>query len=181
MGDFDRYLRGNGIDIGAGNDPLRVEVGSVRTWDKSDGDAELLGGIEDESYDFVYSSHCLEHLRNVPNALHHWARICKPGGVVYIVVPEWTLYEHRQWPSLHNPEHKCSFSVITCERPTGHPHFTVGDLVSIATGLSLSVREVRLDMDGFLFPFHRTESPFIDQTMAGAQAQLTLVFEKQVC
>lgn len=56
-GDFQNYLRGQGIDIGCGDDCLRVESGSVRPWDLSDGDAQLLPGVPEEAFDFVYSSH----------------------------------------------------------------------------------------------------------------------------
>jgi hypothetical protein len=39
-GDFKKFLCGTGIDMGAGNDPLRPPEGPVRAWDKTDGDAE---------------------------------------------------------------------------------------------------------------------------------------------
>jgi predicted SAM-dependent methyltransferase len=91
-GDFDRYLCGDGIDIGAGNDPLRVAAGSVRAWDVDDGDAQKMESVADGSLDFVYSSHCREHLRDAPEALSNWIRILKPAGWLYFVVPDYTLY-----------------------------------------------------------------------------------------
>ena len=79
-GDFDRYLIGSGIDIGAGGDLLKITNGTVKRWDKSEGDAQLMEGVKDESFDFVYSSHCLEHMKDVEIALRNWIRILKPGG-----------------------------------------------------------------------------------------------------
>src|SRR5262249_16183994 len=78
-GDFDNYLKGSGIDIGSGPDPLKVESGSVRPWDVPDGDAQLMPGVPDGQLDFAYSSHCLEHMRDVPESLKNWTRILKPG------------------------------------------------------------------------------------------------------
>ena len=63
-----RYFVGDGIDIGGASDPLALYAGlfplirSVRTWDLDDGDAVHMAGVADGSYDFVHSSHCLEHL-----------------------------------------------------------------------------------------------------------------------
>jgi len=109
-GDFEKYLRGSGIDIGAGNDPLRVVEGLVRGWDVAEGDAQVMPGVPDGVYDFVYSSHCLEHMRDVPEALRNWVRIIKPGGHLYVVVPDYVLYEKITWPSRFNSDHKQSFS-----------------------------------------------------------------------
>jgi len=41
-GDFVKYLHGNGIDIGSGDDPLSVPLGNVTTWDTDQGDAQSL-------------------------------------------------------------------------------------------------------------------------------------------
>lgn len=176
-GDFDRYLNGNGLDIGAGPDVLVVPNGQVRAWDKGDGDAQYLATLDDDSFDFVYSSHCLEHVVDVRVALKNWARVCRKTGFLYVVVPEWTLYEHRHWPSLHNPEHRTSFSMIACESPN-HPHYDMEALVKLGAECGLRLVAARLDMDGFNFALHRTEPPIIDQTMHGALAQMTLIWRK---
>lgn len=176
-GDFDLYLRGNGIDVGAGDDPLVVPFGHVRTWDKADGDAQILSGVDEKSFDFVYSSHCLEHMQSVEEALATWAKVCRIDGYVYVVVPEWTLYEHRQWPSRHNRDHRASFALISTPS-VDHRHYTLADLIRIGRRVGLELADVRLDMEGFDCKLHTTEDPFIDQTRRGAQAQLTVVWRK---
>src|SRR5947209_9131534 len=93
LGHFEKYLRGSGIDIGCGDDPLAVPEGHVRWWDKVEGDAQHLLGVEAGRFDFVYSSHCLEHLRDVGEALSNWLRVLRPGGYLYVVVPDYLLYE----------------------------------------------------------------------------------------
>jgi SAM-dependent methyltransferase len=112
-----RWLVGDGIDIGAGNDSighyqrLFPLMGVVRSWDKEDGDAMLMAGVPDASYDFVHSAHCLEHLQNPIIALKNWVRICKPGGHLVVTVPDEDLYEQGVWPSTFNGDHKWSFTI----------------------------------------------------------------------
>lgn len=113
-----RYFVGDGIDIGAGNDSLAKHafmfsnITSVRSWDVSDGDAELMINVPDEQYNFVHSSHCLEHLHNPLIAMKNWIRICKPGGHLVITIPDEDLYEGGVWPSSHNPDHKTSWTIF---------------------------------------------------------------------
>ena len=86
-GDFKKYLHGRGIDIGGGPDCLKLPEdvdGTVRLWDFADGDAQYLHGIKDESFDFVYSSHCLEHMRDVDCAFINWLRIATRGVFVHL-------------------------------------------------------------------------------------------------
>jgi SAM-dependent methyltransferase len=147
-GDFKRYLFGHGIDIGCGNDPLVVQEGSVRGFDKEDGDALYMAAIEDESYDFVYSSHCLEHMPDVRLALRNWVRILKTGGILYVVVPDFSLYEKKCWPSRYNPDHKASFSL---DLPLARAnHYLVNNLVVwLDRELGITTVEVNLEDDGF--------------------------------
>lgn len=111
-----RYFVGDGIDIGGAPDPLAQYIGvfpllkSVRTWDVTDGDAELMEDVIDNTYDFIHASHCLEHMRDVRRALSNWARIARPGGYLVISVPDEDLYEQGHWPSRFNRDHKWSFT-----------------------------------------------------------------------
>jgi SAM-dependent methyltransferase len=112
-----RYLVGNGIDIGAGPDSIGEYyrlfplMGLVKAWDLADGDAMLMAGEADQSYDFVHSSHCLEHLVDPYRALPNWVRLCRPGGHLIIIVPDEDLYEQGVWPSTFNPDHKWTFTI----------------------------------------------------------------------
>ncbi len=112
-----RYLVGDGIDIGSGADPLTQYneffplMKSCRTWDMPDGDAELMATIADNTFDFVHSSHCLEHMRNMDVALENWVRILKPGGHMVCLVPDEDLYEQGVFPSTINTDHKHTLTV----------------------------------------------------------------------
>ncbi len=113
-----RYLVGDGIDIGAGTDPIVHYqeffplMTSCRVWDMPDGDAELMDGVDDNCFDFVHSSHCLEHMRNPSTALLNWIRILKPGGYMVCLVPDEDLYEQGIFPSTFNHDHKHTFTIF---------------------------------------------------------------------
>jgi SAM-dependent methyltransferase len=100
-------LHGNVIDIGGGTDPV---VANAEVFDLEHGDAQnILKYKEKESYDCVYSSHCLEHMKDVPSALSEWWSLVKPGGYLVTVVPHEDLYEQKIWPSIFNNDHKATF------------------------------------------------------------------------
>ncbi|MBM3513621.1 MAG: class I SAM-dependent methyltransferase [Alphaproteobacteria bacterium] len=111
-----RYFVGDGIDIGSGPDPLgQYEeqfplMRTCRSWDMPDGDAEVMASIDDQTVDFVHSSHCLEHMRDPRTALGNWLRILKPGGHLVGIVPDEDMYEQGKFPSTFNPDHKWTFS-----------------------------------------------------------------------
>jgi glycosyltransferase involved in cell wall biosynthesis len=41
----------------------------------------------DSSQDFVLTSHVIEHLPNAVKAVGEWARVVRPGGILFIVIP----------------------------------------------------------------------------------------------
>jgi SAM-dependent methyltransferase len=51
-------------------------------------DAVNISLVENESYDFVFSSHSLEHIANPLKAICEWLRIIKNNGHIIIIVPE---------------------------------------------------------------------------------------------
>ncbi len=112
-----RYIVGDGIDIGAGQDSLALYheffplMNSCRSWDMPDGDAEFMKTVEDNTFNFVHSSHCLEHMNNAKNALENWVRILKPGGYLICIVPDEDLYEQGVFPSTFNDDHKHTFTI----------------------------------------------------------------------
>ncbi len=176
-GDFDQFLKGHGIDIGSGPDPLIIEEGAVRTWDLKDGDAQLMAGVPDAHFDFVYSSHCLEHMRDIPEALKNWTRILKPGGHLYFAVPDYLLYEKLCWPSQFNSDHKHTFSFIITRRQVQRPnHWHIDeDMVPLLDELDLETVRVTIEDNGFNY----NAGPY-DQTMYTALSQLCFVAKKEL-
>jgi SAM-dependent methyltransferase len=175
-GDFRYYLHGHGIDIGCGDDPLLIHEGTVDLWDKEHGDAQKMKGVPDAAYDFVYSSHCLEHLVDVEDALMNWSRIVKIGGFVYFVVPDYQLYEKMQWPSVYNEDHRHSFSIsLPRQKVARKNHWCVPlDLNDALESAGLRIRNTFLEDDGFDYSL----PPHVEQTMGGAMAQICVITQK---
>lgn len=114
-GFFDKYCQGEGLDIGCGADPI---IDGCSGWDMVNGDAQYLASIPDETFDFVYSSHCLEHMVDVRVALANWFRVIRPGGYLLLYIPHRDLYEkRRRLPSQWNPDHKHFFLLGQAEAP----------------------------------------------------------------
>ena len=53
------------------------------------------------SMDYVFSSHCLEHIENDWQALREWWRVLKSGGYLVLYLPHRDVY-----PLTNNPDHK---------------------------------------------------------------------------
>ena len=60
-------------------------------------EATALEPIKSESYDFVLSSHTLEHIANPLRALSEWKRVLKGNGILVLVVPHRDgTFDHRR-------------------------------------------------------------------------------------
>jgi len=60
-------------------------------------DAVNVSHVKNESYDFVFSSHSLEHIANPLKAVQEWLRIIKNGGYIIIIVPEKSAcFDHKR-------------------------------------------------------------------------------------
>lgn len=115
---LNRYFVGKGIDVGGGRDSLALyaeyfpKLENVVVYDQELGDAQLLDNVPDDSFDFLYSSHCLEHLRDPYVAISNWIRVVKPGGCLVVSIPDEDLYEQGFWPSRFNSDHKLTFTIM---------------------------------------------------------------------
>lgn len=106
-GFFEKFCVGNGLDIGYGGD---LVVQNCVGFDYEDGDAQYLRKFGDEEFDFVYSSHTLEHMVDVETSLHNWWRVLKQGGFLIVYIPHRDLYEKKKTlPSNWNSDHKHFF------------------------------------------------------------------------
>lgn len=120
-----RYFVGYGIDIGGGIDSLALYreffplVRNIVIYDQGQGGAQLLDNVTDGTFDFVYLSHCLEHVQDPHEALSNWIRVVRPGGHLVVSVPDEDLYEQGVWPSTFNSDHKATFTL--CKRRSWSP------------------------------------------------------------
>lgn len=108
-GIFERYFTGKRVlDIGCGNDKIIPEA---EGWDLPQGDGQYLRGIADGSFDVVFSSHFIEHLRDPLEGLLNQWRVLRSGGYLIFLVPDEDLYEQGVWPSLFNNDHKYTYAI----------------------------------------------------------------------
>jgi SAM-dependent methyltransferase len=112
-----RYLRGDGIELGAATWPLRVppsarvryvdrlarpalvesyrdilaaselDAGLIPATDVID-DAATLATFADGSLDFVIACHVLEHIEDPVGCLTNLLRVLRPGGVLFLALPD---------------------------------------------------------------------------------------------
>src|SRR6476469_2809969 len=104
------YCRGSGIEVGALHHPLPVPHAKVTYVDRLPVEtlrshypelaheplapisvlatAEDLSPIRTDSQDFVIANHLLEHCQNPIRALAEFDRVLKPGGILYLALPD---------------------------------------------------------------------------------------------
>ncbi len=96
------YTRGRGLDIGCGMRkvwPHVIGIDNLHHFGHQSacdiqGDGSDLSIFSDETMNFVFSSHTLEHFprERVPTILAEWARTLKDGGYLCLYVPSANLY-----------------------------------------------------------------------------------------
>lgn len=173
-----KYFRGNGVDIGGKPDPLSLYtelfplLESVKIWDREDGDAQFMADVVDDTFDFVTSSHCLEHLNDPLQGLRNWLRIIKPGGYLVLLVPDEDLYEQGQFPSTFNHDHKCTFTIWK-ETSWSERSFNVVDLIR---QIGPTGRPEKIEL---LTATYRFELPRYDQTLTPVgEAAIEIIIRK---
>lgn len=145
-----RYFVGDGIDIGAGPDPLEQYaemlplMKSCIPWDLEDGDAQLLASMADQSVDFVHSSHCLEHMVDPHQALSNWLRVLRPGGHMVVTIPDEDLYEQGVFPSRFNGDHKWTFTIQKAKSWSPRS-INLLDLLGEVSGIARVIKVEQLD------------------------------------
>ena len=160
-----KYFVGHGVDIGGKPDPLKLyqelfdRITDVRTWDWEDGDAQKMAGVPDGQFDFVHSSHCLEHLVNPREGLKNWLRITREGGYLVITVPDEDLYEQGVFPSTFNRDHKWTFTIYKAQSWSDRSN----NIVDLVRELGPSAELVRMEQ---LSSSYRYNLPRYDQTLS---------------
>ena len=166
-----RYFRGDGIDVGGGQDSLALcqeffpLARHIFVYDMEHGDAQLMENVDDETFDFLYSSHCLEHMRDAEIALRNWIRVIRPGGHLVVQAPDEDLYEQGRWPSPFNGDHKLSFTIHK-DKSWSPVSINVMELLIRVSSLAETISLARMD-HGFRFGvsgkgFDQTRTPMAE-------------------
>ncbi|MDE1828249.1 MAG: hypothetical protein KGH65_03765 [Candidatus Micrarchaeota archaeon] len=152
------------LDIGCGNDPLPGATG----YDLPD-DAAICAGLAPE-YSLVYSSHCIEHIRTAPQALARWWSLVRPGGWLWVLAPDWQLYEHGIWPSAFNTQHLWRCRLLGETSETERWLSLSAEAALMAGGQVMRLATVDTNYD--------YTKPDVDQTKWDAEASIELVVWK---
>jgi len=170
-----RVFVGKGIDIGCGKDILSKKVfrkiTSVEPFDIRDGDAQYINKYKSEdSYDFVYSSNCLEHMNDPIIALKNWFALVKQFGYLVFTVPDEDLYEQGTFPSRFNPNHKWTFTILKKNSWSGKSINIIDLLKSLE-----NCKIIKIELVDTNYDYSKTNE---DQTRGGAEAFIEVVIRK---
>lgn len=116
MNEVIQYTKGVGIDVGCGlNKVHTAAIGIDKRLSTSDfgypfgaqvrADGSKLPWFNEESLDYVFSSHCLEHFQDSMAVLTEWSRVLKPGGYLVLIMPHKQRYPNVGTPGA-NVDHK---------------------------------------------------------------------------
>lgn len=99
------FCKGVGIDIGCNNEEWSfpgskcIDIEFNDPWDAYN--------LPDEKYDYIFSSHCLEHLNDWVGALDYWTDHLKDdSGVLFLYLPH---YDQKYWRPWNNRKHNHAF------------------------------------------------------------------------
>lgn len=91
---------GNGVDIGcmkkewAFPGAFPIDLSFDDQWDAFN--------LPEKDYDYIFSSHCLEHLDHWVNAMDYWYDSLKKGGVLFLYLPD---FSQKYWRPWNNKKH----------------------------------------------------------------------------
>jgi predicted SAM-dependent methyltransferase len=131
------FCKGVGYDIGC----MKKEwsfPGSTPI-DLSFDDPYHATNLPDEEVDYIFSSHCLEHIDNWVEALFYWTNKIKSGGTLFLYLPH---YDQEYWRPWNNRKHLHVFTpqiiidfmndngynnIFHSERDLNHSFIVVGE------------------------------------------------------
>lgn len=167
-----QWFSGKGIDIGCCGDPI---IANCKKFDLEDGDASEIGKYIRGTFDWVYSSHCLEDLDDPYKALAGWWKLVKKGGVMIVVVPDEDLYEQGHVRKF-NHEHRHTFT-ISKRKSWSKSSINVLDIIKTldnAETVKVELQDIGVDRSRLTF----ANSSAYDFTTGDAVAQIMFVLRK---
>ena len=99
------FCKGIGYDIGFNNPEWKYPEAIGIDINDSSNDFHA-NNLPDNKVDYIYSSHCLEHLDNWVDTLEYWISKVKTNGVVFLYLPDFSQHYWRPW---NNRKHKHVF------------------------------------------------------------------------
>jgi len=201
---FSLFLHGSGIEIGALHQPLALDglpISRIQYVDRMDvselrrhyaelsgykfapvdalDDGETLATFADNSLDFIIANHFLEHTRNPLGTLRNWLRKLRPGGIVYMAVPDKRRIFDAERP-LTRLEHLIeddNRSPSEQEKRDYEHYLEYARLVNKQTGTETESHARQLIATNYSIHFHTFVAATFIEMLRYAQEQLALPFE----
>ncbi len=95
-----QVCKGIGYDVGY-NNPAWKFPGAIGV-DLGDGTGYHADNLPADQVDYIFSSHCLEHVPDWVATLNHWTDRLKEGGVLFLYLPD---YSQTYWRPWNNRKH----------------------------------------------------------------------------
>lgn len=103
---FAKYVcEGFGYDIGCMKEEWAFP--GAKTIDLSFDDPWDADNLPPEEPDYIFSSHCLEHVPHWVNTMDYWYDRLKVGGTLFLYLPD---YSQKYWRPWNNRQHNHVFT-----------------------------------------------------------------------
>lgn len=99
------FCKGIGYDIGYCKEEWKFP-GAIGI-DKNLNNNYDANNLPDEQVDYIYSSHCLEHVDNWIETLELWISKLKDDGILFLYLPD---FSQKYWRPWNNRKHKHCFT-----------------------------------------------------------------------
>lgn len=140
-----RYCQGQGLDLGCGIEKIKPDAIGIDIDGKAVG-ADFAANIEtgltlfaNDYFDYIFSSHYLEHVREPVQVLQDWWRILKYGGNLVLYLPHKDHYP-RMGQEGANPDHKADYEASE-----------ILGMMDLFASYEILVNEVRSEDDEYSF------------------------------
>jgi len=77
--------------------------------------------------DYIFSSHCLEHLSDWVGALNIWTDHIRPGGILFLYLPHYSQEYWRPWNNRKHLHVLSSEIIVDYMNDTGYTNIISGD------------------------------------------------------
>lgn len=133
------FCKGKGYDIGCNNSDWAFP-GAIPIDLEIDDPYDALN-LPSKNVDYIFSSHCLEHIPDWVNAMNYWTEHLKsPGGILFLYLPHfdqeyWRPWHNRKHINILSPEIIKSYmidkgyqNIFASQRDLNHSFMIVGEL-----------------------------------------------------
>ncbi len=104
------FCKGVGMDIGFCKEEWKFP-GAIGV-DESLGDGYHAMNLPCNNVDYIFSSHCLEHVDDWVTTLEYWLSKIRSGGTLFLYLPDFSQIYWRPW---HNRKHRHCFTSALIE------------------------------------------------------------------